>query len=73
LRNTNTLDAFRDIDKQSTISQAGDRLWQDIVSGAALEDPNLLTQFILLTFAVLFISYYFMKSSDDFQFIFCEF
>lgn len=58
LRNTNTLNAFKDINKQSAVDDCGQEIWQDIVSGAALSNPNLLSRFLLLTFAVRFSYFY---------------
>ena len=52
LRNTNTKETFTDIDKQVVINEVGKKIWEAITSGRALEDPSLLTPFILLTFAV---------------------
>jgi Ubiquitin-like modifier-activating enzyme ATG7 N-terminus len=54
LRNTNTKETFTDIDKQVVISEAGRKIWEAITTGKALEDPSLLTPFILLTFAVFY-------------------
>ena len=52
LHNTNTLSAFKDVNKQAAIDAAGQKIWRDITSGAALSNPNLLSRFLLLTFAV---------------------
>jgi hypothetical protein len=52
LQNTNTLEAFKDINKQNAINKCGEQIWNDILSGAALSNPGLLTRFLLLTFAV---------------------
>lgn len=52
MHNTNTIEVFKDLDKQATINEFGKKIWSDITSGAALEDPSLLSRFILLTFAV---------------------
>ncbi|CAH1793054.1 unnamed protein product [Owenia fusiformis] len=53
LFNTNTIDAFRDSDKKKLLETAGNKIWADIISGKALDDPSLLTRFHLLTFADL--------------------
>ena len=52
LRNTNTVEAFKDLDKSSLMNEMGERIRSEISSGRALHDPNLLFQFILITFAV---------------------
>ncbi|XP_032783389.1 ubiquitin-like modifier-activating enzyme ATG7 [Daphnia magna] len=53
LQNTNTFEAFKDINKQAAINKCGEQIWNDILSGAALLNPSLLTRFLLLTFADL--------------------
>ncbi|XP_046456837.1 ubiquitin-like modifier-activating enzyme ATG7 [Daphnia pulex] len=53
LQNTNTLEAFKEINKQTAINKCGEQIWNDILSGAALSNPSLLTRFLLLTFADL--------------------
>ncbi len=54
LQNTNTLEAFKEINKQTVINKCGEQIWNDILSGAALSNPSLLTRFLLLTFAVTY-------------------
>ncbi|KAI4893878.1 hypothetical protein NFI96_022437 [Prochilodus magdalenae] len=51
LYNTNTLEAFKSTDKKALLDQAANEIWNAIKSGAAVEDPLVLTRFILLTFA----------------------
>ncbi|KAL8594890.1 hypothetical protein ACOMHN_038453 [Nucella lapillus] len=53
LRNVNTVEAFRDCDKKQLITAMGTEIWNDIRSGAALKNPNLLSRFLLLTYANL--------------------
>ncbi|XP_048589393.1 ubiquitin-like modifier-activating enzyme ATG7 [Nematostella vectensis] len=53
LVNTNTIDAFRSLDKKILMDSVGEKMWENIKSKKALEDPSLLGQFILLTFANL--------------------
>jgi ubiquitin-like modifier-activating enzyme ATG7 len=53
LKNTNTMDEFRNCDKKSLLDAQGALIWDDIVTGRALTDPSLLTRFFLLTFADL--------------------
>lgn len=60
LYNTNTIDKFKEWDKKELVNSSGLQIWEDIKSGRALEDPSLLSQFLLLTFADLkkYIYYY---------------
>ncbi|KAM7429954.1 Autophagy protein 7 [Porites harrisoni] len=53
LINTNTIEAFRTLDKKELIHSTGRQIWDAICSGRAVEDPSLLCQFALLTFADL--------------------
>ncbi|XP_048742795.2 ubiquitin-like modifier-activating enzyme ATG7 isoform X2 [Ostrea edulis] len=53
LHNTNTIDKFKECDKKDMLNQAGKGIWDAIVSGEALESPELLSRFLLLTFADL--------------------
>ncbi|XP_062842406.1 ubiquitin-like modifier-activating enzyme ATG7 [Trichomycterus rosablanca] len=53
LYNTNTLEAFKSTDKKALLDTAANEIWSAIQSGAAVEDPSVLTRFILLTFADL--------------------
>ncbi|KAJ3335502.1 Autophagy protein 7, partial [Gonapodya sp. JEL0774] len=53
LINTNTLEEFKDIDKQQLLVDAAQLIWDDISSGAALQRPELLSRFLVLTFADL--------------------
>lgn len=54
LRNANTLDEFlHDWDKTKMLEEAGQRIADDIASGAALAEPERLLRFLLLTFADL--------------------
>ncbi|XP_064633956.1 ubiquitin-like modifier-activating enzyme ATG7 isoform X1 [Lineus longissimus] len=59
LLNTNTLDSFREFDKKAFLESSAKLLWEDIRSGRAIEDPGLLSRFILLTFADLKKYHYF--------------
>ena len=51
LRNVNTDEAFRRVDKQAWLQELGDQVWADIQSGAALRDPAKLARFAVLCFA----------------------
>ncbi|XP_056293429.1 ubiquitin-like modifier-activating enzyme ATG7 [Pseudoliparis swirei] len=53
LYNTNTLDAFKTMDKKALLEKEAKEIWDAIQSGAALKDPSILCKFILLTFADL--------------------
>ncbi|KAI8838400.1 hypothetical protein BC829DRAFT_447404 [Chytridium lagenaria] len=53
LRNTNTIEDFKAIDKAEAISSVGKKIWDAIQSGEALKDPSLLSRFLLITFADL--------------------
>uniref|UniRef100_A0A671N172 Ubiquitin-like modifier-activating enzyme ATG7 n=1 Tax=Sinocyclocheilus anshuiensis TaxID=1608454 RepID=A0A671N172_9TELE len=53
LYNTNTLEAFKTVDKKALLDKAANEIWSVIQSGAALEDSSILNKFILLTFADL--------------------
>ncbi|XP_014676491.1 PREDICTED: ubiquitin-like modifier-activating enzyme ATG7 [Priapulus caudatus] len=49
----NTLDAFKTSDKKQLLQQEAKKMWNDIQSGAALRQPDLLSRFLLLCFADL--------------------
>uniref|UniRef100_A0A3B5M9K9 Ubiquitin-like modifier-activating enzyme ATG7 n=1 Tax=Xiphophorus couchianus TaxID=32473 RepID=A0A3B5M9K9_9TELE len=53
LYNTNTLDAFKAVDKKALLEKEAKEIWEAIQSGAALKNPSVLCRFILLTFADL--------------------
>lgn len=53
LQNFNTEKGFQDFDKVAALKEAGHRIWQNIVSGAAEEHPMCLGLFVLLTYADL--------------------
>ncbi|XP_077991416.1 ubiquitin-like modifier-activating enzyme ATG7 [Glandiceps talaboti] len=53
LRNMNTMDSFKTLDKKTVLDETAQQLWQDITGGVALMDPSLLSRFLLLTFADL--------------------
>ena len=53
LSNKNTIESFKATDKQLLLNQCGAKIWEAIKTGDALKEPELLTQFTLLTFAVL--------------------
>lgn len=53
LVNTNTLDHFKEMDKKKLLDGVVAEVWAAITSGKALENPELLSPFLLLTFADL--------------------
>ncbi|CAG8647277.1 16546_t:CDS:2 [Racocetra fulgida] len=53
IKNTNTIEEFKTLDKTALFKGTAEQIWQDIISGAAVKDPYLLTRFILVTFADL--------------------
>ncbi|XP_071484783.1 ubiquitin-like modifier-activating enzyme ATG7 [Diadema antillarum] len=53
LVNFNTLDAFKTCDKKALLDKTAEKLWDDIRQGAAIQDPSLLSPFLLLAFADL--------------------
>jgi len=53
LLNVNTHEEFKKADFKQLAQDIGDQVWAAIESGAALEDPGLLTRFFLITFANL--------------------
>ncbi|KAJ3163130.1 Autophagy protein 7 [Geranomyces michiganensis] len=53
LRNTNTIEEFKQLDKTIAFKEITERIWGDITSGAAVTNPSLLTRFLLITFADL--------------------
>jgi hypothetical protein len=53
LINKNTIETFRNCDKDKLLQEHGQMLEQAVASGEALENPSLVVgRFILLTFAV---------------------
>jgi len=53
LKNTNTLEEFRTCDKRSLLDAQGNQIWDDIISGKAIDDPSVINRFMLLTHADL--------------------
>lgn len=50
--NRNTIEQFKDCDKNMLICGEGLMLWDSVKDGSVLEDPSLLNSFIILSFAV---------------------
>ncbi|KAL7211642.1 hypothetical protein ACSBR2_014488 [Camellia fascicularis] len=53
LYNTNTLEGFQALDKQSLLKAEARKIWEDIHSGKAEEDSTILSKFLLISFADL--------------------
>ncbi|KAG0369639.1 Autophagy protein 7 [Gamsiella multidivaricata] len=53
VKNTNTIEDFKAIDKTALFKMTVDQIWDDITSGRAAQDPSLLNKFLLVTFADL--------------------
>ncbi|KAJ3190113.1 Autophagy protein 7 [Gaertneriomyces sp. JEL0708] len=53
LKNTNTIEDYKGLDKVALFRHVAELIWADIESGAAMQDPSLLCRFVLLTYADL--------------------
>ncbi|KAF3334964.1 ubiquitin-like modifier-activating enzyme atg7 isoform X1 [Carex littledalei] len=53
LLNTNTLESFRSLDRESLLKAEAKRILEDIYSGRAEEDPSVLLRFLIISFADL--------------------
>ncbi|KAK5645056.1 hypothetical protein RI129_006356 [Pyrocoelia pectoralis] len=53
LLNKNTIEQFKDCDKNLLVQIEGKKLWEAIKNGAVLDNPLLLNSFLLLSFADL--------------------
>lgn len=53
LHNTNTVEEFKNLQKDALFRETAETIWDDIQSGAAFEDPSRLVRFLLITFADL--------------------
>ncbi|CAM9183473.1 unnamed protein product [Discosporangium mesarthrocarpum] len=53
IKNVNTSEAFRELDKAGALAAVALEVWEDIVSGRASVEPSALLRFFLLTFADL--------------------
>ena len=53
LLNLNTMDDFKECDKVALLDRVANQIWEDIASGSALDHPEKLLRFVLLTFADL--------------------
>lgn len=53
IRNTNTLEAFRQVDKVETLNNAARQIWDAINDGTIYSVPSLLASYIILSYADL--------------------
>ncbi|KAF5281621.1 hypothetical protein FQR65_LT02941 [Abscondita terminalis] len=53
LMNKNTIEQFKECDKNRLIQKEGVKIWECFRNGKALEDPSLLNFFLILSFADL--------------------
>ncbi|KAL8468229.1 hypothetical protein ACS0TY_031463 [Phlomoides rotata] len=53
LYNTNTLEGFQALDKQSLLKAEAEKIWEDICSGKVEKDCNVLSRFLVISFADL--------------------
>ncbi|MED6119290.1 hypothetical protein PIB30_010532 [Stylosanthes scabra] len=53
LYNTNTVEAFHALDKMKLLKEEAATIWNDIVTGKAMEDCSVLSRFLLISFADL--------------------
>ncbi|WOH11929.1 hypothetical protein DCAR_0831425 [Daucus carota subsp. sativus] len=53
LYNTNTLESFQALDKQSLMKAEAKKIWEDIHSGRAEQESSVLSRFLLISFADL--------------------
>ncbi|XP_021854907.1 ubiquitin-like modifier-activating enzyme atg7 isoform X1 [Spinacia oleracea] len=53
LYNTNTIEGFRQLDKQKLLKEEAGKIWDDIRNGNVEKDCALLSRFLLLSFADL--------------------
>jgi ubiquitin-like modifier-activating enzyme ATG7 len=53
LINKNTIEDFKNCNKNDILDKSGQEFWQNIRNGTAIEDPSLLSFFVVLSFADL--------------------
>ncbi|KAG8385451.1 hypothetical protein BUALT_Bualt03G0046600 [Buddleja alternifolia] len=53
LYNTNTLEGFQALDKQSLVRSEAKKIWEDIISGKVEDDSSVLLRFFIISFADL--------------------
>lgn len=52
LLNKNTIETFKNCDKALILKEESEKLYEQIMNGSCLNDPTLLTFFVLLSYAV---------------------
>lgn len=72
--NKNTIEKFKECDKSQILLEESEKLFENIVNGNCLEDPSLLTTFILLSYGDLkkFNFYYWFAFPASIEPIFYE-
>lgn len=50
--NKNTIEDFKNCNKTELLIEEGKRIWENIENGNCLLDPSLLSNFVVLSFAV---------------------
>ncbi|KAI0134416.1 hypothetical protein BJ170DRAFT_699908 [Xylariales sp. AK1849] len=53
IRNTNTLDAFKNVDRNEVIQNAAKQIWDAIKDGTIYSVPSLLSSYVILSYADL--------------------
>ncbi|KAK7404257.1 hypothetical protein VNO78_05000 [Psophocarpus tetragonolobus] len=53
LYNTNTVESFHALDKHQLFNKEAAKIWDDILTGKAVEDCSLLSRFLVISFADL--------------------
>ncbi|CAL0329420.1 unnamed protein product [Lupinus luteus] len=53
LYNTNTVESFHALDKQKLLKEVAGKIWDDILTGKAVEDCSVLSRFLVISFADL--------------------
>ncbi|KAK7312107.1 hypothetical protein VNO77_35705 [Canavalia gladiata] len=53
LYNTNTVESFHALDKHNLLKKEAAKIWDDILTGKAVEDCSVLSRFLLISFADL--------------------
>ncbi|CAG8483624.1 5517_t:CDS:10 [Ambispora leptoticha] len=53
IKNTNTIEEFKSLDKNALFKTTIEQIWNDITNGEAIKNPSLLTRFLLITYADL--------------------
>lgn len=57
--NKNTIEDFKNCNKTELLIKEGRKIWENIENGSCLIDPTLLSNFVVLSFAVSFFLFLF--------------